>query len=152
MRRDANGVHVVLSELNFVTSTAVALQSIDLAPQAGDDQIVLRLAYDPAHAGVVTGSFDLVDNGVVQSTTTFTPGTAAHIFDNGNWTQAQFLANGVPENISNVLGTYNSFSIDQNGNWTDLTRNGSAATQALAEGQTVTENFQVQATDSGGAS
>ncbi len=70
-----------------------------------------------------------LDNGVRTGGATFSaPSSPAHVFDlahNINYVQAQFVASGMPENISgSVTGTYNTFMVDQSGNWTDLTRNG----------------------------
>ncbi|KZY61509.1 hypothetical protein A3738_22420 [Oleiphilus sp. HI0066] len=49
-------------------------------------------------------------------------------------------------------GTYGTFTIDANGNWTYTLDKGANATQALAQGQIATESFAVVATDQSGAS
>ena len=150
VRRDADGVFVNLSDLNFVTATGTPIQRIALNPLAGDDQIVLRLSHDPLNTGIISAAFDLIDNGMVTSTTLFS--STGTIFEGENWTRAQIIANGAPETISVRQGTYSTLSVDQDGDWVARTRNGQTAVQALAEGETVTETFQVQVTDQHGAS
>jgi VCBS repeat-containing protein len=49
--------------------------------------------------------------------------------------------------LSNVTGTYGTFSILANGNWTYTLDNDDPAVQALAEGQTVTDSFTVTSFD-----
>jgi len=149
VRRDADGVHVTLSELNVATASSTVLQQINLNPLPGDDQIVLHLSHATTDSTVITASFDLVDDGVVTSTMNFS--ATGHAFDNENWVQAQFLANGPPEADSVLVGTYSTLTVDQDGQWTARIRNGSPAVQALAEDQTVTDTFNVQVTDDMGA-
>jgi VCBS repeat-containing protein len=48
---------------------------------------------------------------------------------------------------SNVAGTYGTFSILANGNWTYILDNADPAVQALAEGETVTDSFTVTSFD-----
>jgi T1SS-143 domain-containing protein len=48
-------------------------------------------------------------------------------------------------------GSYGSFAVDAAGKWTYVLDNGLPATQALAEGDTVTETFTVKVTDAHGA-
>jgi VCBS repeat-containing protein len=150
VRRDADGLFVNFSDLNFLTATGTPIQRIALNPLAGDDQIVLKLSHDQMNPGVITATFDLLDNGTVTWTQTFT--SAGQIFSNENWTRAQIIANGAPETISVRQGTYSTLSVDQDGDWVARVRNGQPAVQALAEGETVTETFQVQVTDQHGAS
>ena len=145
VRRDADGVHVSLNELNFVTGTSTVLQSITLAPLPGDNQITLRLSHSAASPGIIVASFDLFNNGVLTSTTNFT--STGHVFDNENWVSAQFLATGAPEDDTQLAGTYARLTISQDGEWTANVRNGQPAVQALAEGQTVQEIFYVTVTD-----
>jgi VCBS repeat-containing protein len=49
--------------------------------------------------------------------------------------------------LSDVAGTYGTFSIDADGNWTYVLDNDDPAVQALAEGQTVTDSFTVTSFD-----
>jgi VCBS repeat-containing protein len=49
--------------------------------------------------------------------------------------------------LSDVAGTYGTFSILANGNWTYILDNADPAVQALAEGETVTDSFTVTSFD-----
>jgi VCBS repeat-containing protein/probable HAF family extracellular repeat protein len=150
VRRDADGVHVDLNEIDFQALTSTTLQGINLTPAAGDDQIVLRLTH-AANSTAIVASFDLLDNGVVTSTQTFS--IAGHAFDNENFVQAQFVASGAPETVSTMQGNYATLTVDQSGEWIARLRNGgNSFVQALAQGETATETFNVQVTDEFGAS
>ena len=49
--------------------------------------------------------------------------------------------------LSNVAGTYGTFSVDANGNWKFTLDNSRAATQALASGESATDSFIVYSID-----
>ncbi len=126
------------------------LESFALNPQPGDDQIVLNLSHLTAGSTDITASYYLIDsNGDAGLTTTFD--VLGQAFVNENWVQAQFTANGLPETDSVLQGTYSTLVVDQNGEWTARIRNGTPAVQALAQGETLSETFNVQVTDDKGA-
>ena len=151
VRHDADGVHVSLNELNFANLTSTVLQQFDLIPSAGDDQIVLHLSHlTPNSTTSRRRSICSINGWLVRLRRSRLP-AAAHIFDNENWVQAQFSASGAPETISVLQGTYSTLSVDQTGEWTARVRNGQPAVQALAQGETVSEIFNVQVTDDKGA-
>jgi VCBS repeat-containing protein len=158
--RDASGVvSVQYDERDSVANTMTVVESVLLAPAAGDDQIVLRLSHDDANPGVVYAAFDLLDNGFVTQTVAFAQ--AGHIFgagtpgyagDDENWTRAQFTAYGLDHGGPTVAGTYGSLSVDASGQWTYALDNSAPNVQALAQGQTVTDQFSVRVTDEYGQS
>jgi len=158
--RDALGVlRVQMNELDFVASVSTFISSVVLNPALGEDQIVLRLSHLASNPGVVAGSYDLLDNGVVTSTGNNLPGfgqifgteTPGDLSDDEVWTHAEFGAGDNFAIKSALNGVYGSLTINQNGNWTYNLANGQANVQALAQGETVTDTFQVQVTDQFGA-
>ena len=79
VRTNSSGLYVQLSQIDFtVPNGLTTLQTLGLAPTAGDDQILLTLTHDAATNGVVRASFSLLDNGIVTYSATLT-GTG-HIF------------------------------------------------------------------------
>ena len=54
--------------------------------------------------------------------------------------------------VGSAAGTYGSFALDQNGNWTYALNNGAANVQALSGGAQVTDSLVVKVTDQFGAS
>ena len=146
---------MTLGELDFVADTTTPISSVLLNPAAGDDQIVLRLTHQASNPGVLTASFDLMDNGVVTSSAVPLPGfgqifgteTPGNPGDNENWTRAQFIsADTTP------VAHYGTLTINQSGGWNYDLANESTQVQALAEGETVIDTFTVQVTDEHGAS
>src|SRR5262249_52271387 len=93
--RDAAGVHVQLRQINVSTSTSTVLQSINLTNVGANDEIALHLNYDhnsytnTTTGGSITASFDLLTNGSITSTQTF----SAHgtIFQGEDFTQVMLL-------------------------------------------------------------
>ena len=85
---------------NQNTQTVLASYTLTAADLAGNNQIEFQFAH-AANATAVTGTFELIDNGTVTSTTTFSP--AASIFTNGvDWTRADvgaFTNTGVGLNV-----------------------------------------------------
>src|SRR5262249_11496151 len=75
----------------------------------------------------------------------------APIFNNEDWTRADIVADAPATNDSLRAGTYGTLDIGQSGAWTYSLNNASAATQALAQGQTATDTFNVQVKDEYGA-
>jgi len=62
----------------------------------------------------------------------------------------QLSGSGASYRIVNQAGTYGALAIDQSGGWNYTLNNSNAATDALAEGVTVTDAFIAVITDSGG--
>jgi VCBS repeat-containing protein len=149
VRHDVDGVHVDFGVANNATGTLTQLQEINLAPAAGDDQIVLRLSH-AANANTITASFDLLHNGVVTSTTDFTVDAQAFITE--NFVSPVFFAAGPPENDMQLAGNYSRLTINQNGEWVANIRDGLPAVQALAQGQQVQDVYNVVVTDDQGVS
>ena len=56
------------------------------------------------------------------------------------------------ENVSYLQGQYGALTVDQSGDWKYVLANNQPNVQALAQGETVTDSFQVQVTDEHGAS
>jgi VCBS repeat-containing protein len=147
-----------LSRIDFVHSTVSGISGLPIAPAPADDQILLRLSHQASNPGVITASYQLLDNGVVTSSGnlsgfgqifgTRTPGDTS---DDELYTRAQFVAGEAISPISTLNGQYGSLSVNQNGTWTYNLANGQANVQALAAGQTVFDTFQVQVTDQFGA-
>jgi len=114
---------------------------------------VLRLEH-AANTETVTAYFDLLDaSGNVTSTTEFDdPIEPPQIFVGEDFTRVQIIGNGPLENTVAVHQTdYFNITVDQDGNWLARLRNGSAAVQALAEGEVHEEQVTVQVTDEHGA-
>ena len=159
LTRGTDGLlHVNMNELDFVAGVTTPISSVVVNPGAGDDQIVLRLTTLASNPGVVTGSFDFLHNGVVTSSGTvpgfgqiFGTETPGNTSDDEVWTRAMFTAGDNFAIKSTLNGTYGSLTVNQNGTWTYNLANGQANVQALAQGETVTDSFQVQVADQFGA-
>jgi len=157
--RAADGsVQVRLAETDFIAATTQTITFASLSPAPGDDQIVLRLTHQAASPGVLTASFNLLSGGAVTHSETlagigqiFGTETPGDLSDDENWTQASFTTGSLPTTISTVNGIYGSLAVSQNGHWIYDLANGQANVQALAQGETVTDDFQVQVTDEHGA-
>ena len=158
MRRGADGiVRVQLIETDFANDVRTAIGS-RMLNVGSNDQIVLRLVHDADNPGTINAAFDLLTGGVVMSTVTFsefgqifgteTPGFTG---DDEVWTRAQVVVYTPEEADSTLNGTYGSLVINQAGQWTYVLANGQANVQALAQGETVHDTFQVQVTDEHGA-
>src|SRR5262245_16350541 len=97
--------------------------------------------------GVVHASFTL-KNGELSTVTNFT--ATGTIFNNENWTRAQFFAEAPEQSDSVLQGTYGQLDITQAGAWTYQVANGQANVQALYAGQIVTDTFTAQVADGHG--
>ena len=110
VQNDGGTIHVNLRQIDFFLGTQTVLQSLNLTPLAGDDQIVLRLDHDGAGMGatpgVVRAAFDLLDNGVITSSASFFTTGSIFTGDNPSWTQVRIDASGPTEDISVRQGTY----------------------------------------------
>jgi hypothetical protein len=83
-------VELVQANLVTNTQTVLASQTLTSAQLAGNNQIEFQFAH-AANAQTVSGSFQLIDNGTVTSTVSFTP--TASIFTNGvDWTRVDIGA------------------------------------------------------------
>lgn len=161
VRRGDDGLmRVQFRERDFAAGEVNNYQSALLNAPAGADQIVLKLSHQAANTGVVTASFDYLDNGLVVGSQTFgvtgrifgteTPGNAS---DDEVWTRAQIITYSPGEVVgTSIAGVYGTLAIQQNGQWQYDLDNDSALVQALAEGQTATETFAATVLDEHGAS
>ena len=73
------------------TFTVIANQVLSATQLANDTQIQLELAHTAGNETVV-GSFALGSNGDFGASTTFSPSTAAHVFDDQTFTRAQIMS------------------------------------------------------------
>jgi VCBS repeat-containing protein len=150
--RDGSGVQVAFRHINISSSIVTVLETFTLAP-GSNDQIVLRVDYDQssyisfADGGKVTASFDLMSNGAVTSSHNFT--AEGTIFRNEDFTRVQLVAqtNQSETGVHKIAGIYGTLTLAQDGQWHYFLADHQANVQALAQGETVTESFQVQASD-----
>jgi VCBS repeat-containing protein/autotransporter passenger strand-loop-strand repeat protein/autotransporter-associated beta strand protein len=151
-----NQVLVQLQEINSTTGSTDFLQSIALAPSAGDDRIELDLSNNGAiNNGSITASFTLLNGNTVDSTTTFSQNGLVFVPENGvaqDWTQASFLALAPALSDSIATGTYGTLDIEQNGTWGYGLNDSLPGVQSLTQQQFATDTFQVQAADTHGNS
>ncbi len=93
-------VELIQANLTTNTQTVVASHTLTAAELANNTQIEFQLSH-AANSTAVTGTFELIDNGTVTSTTTFVP--TASIFTNGiDWTRVDvgaFTSAGVGLNV-----------------------------------------------------
>src|SRR5206468_400462 len=122
-----------------------------LNPAQGDDQIQLQLAH-AANNNNVTASFVLLHQGVVDTTTSFTSTGTIFLSASDTFTRGQFFAAAPAVSDTTLQGTYGTIDITQAGTWQYTLANNQTNVQALAQGQSVTDTFNVQAIDSQGAS
>jgi VCBS repeat-containing protein/ELWxxDGT repeat protein len=159
VRRGNDGIlRVQLFERDFANEVVNVLGGVLLAPPPGADQILLRLSHSTSSVGTIFASFDYLAGGVVVGTQTLaatgqifgteTPGDTS---DDENWTRAEVVAWSPQVTGSTLAGTYGALAIEQNGTWTYVLDNSLDATQALAEGESAVDSFQVTVTDEHGA-
>ena len=158
LRNTAGSVVVTFHEFDFAADQVTTIQSRLLNPPIGADQIMLRLTHATTDVGAVHASFDYLANGSIVGSQSFTqigrifgtetPGFAG---DNENWTRASIIAYAPQLTNSTRVGTYGTLNINQAGAWTYTLANGQANVQALAAGQTATDDFAVQVSDGNGA-
>ena len=87
-------VELIQADPAASTSTVLASQILTAAQLASNNQIEFQLSH-VANTTAITGSFELLDNGTVNSTTTFGP--TGTIFTNGvNWTRVAIDALTTP--------------------------------------------------------
>jgi VCBS repeat-containing protein len=148
--RDSGGIErVQLREIDFSSHITTVLQSITLNP-GSHDQILLSLAYNPANPHAAQASFELEQGGVLDGSTLTSFTSTGTIFNNENWTRAQFFAEAPEESDSVLQGTYGQLDVTQAGAWTYQLANGQANVQALAAGQTVQDTFTARVADGHG--
>ena len=155
--RNGNGQAVaVLTEYNFETGISTTLQSIVINNPHGDNEIVLSLSNDAANNGAIVASYQLENNGVADGAPV-TFGAVGHIFDNENWTRAQFYTVSTAtdpvastQTDSVLQGTYGQLDLAQDGSWHYALNPGLASVKALADGQHAQDHFQVQVTNAAG--
>jgi VCBS repeat-containing protein len=158
VRRGPDGVvRVYLRQVDFITDTVTTLQALDLPLTTGADQIQLRLMHS-AGSNQIGAAFDLLTAGTVTTTVSFTQfgtlfgaDTPASTADDENYTFVNVLAFAPATADSYIEGQYGTLVVNQAGAWTYNLRNSDPAVQALAQGETVTDTFQVTATDDQGA-
>ena len=89
----SGGATVDLLQSDPATDTfnVIASQVLTASQLANDTQIQLELAHTAGNETVV-GSFALGSNGDFGASTTFSPSTAAHVFDDQTFTRAQIMS------------------------------------------------------------
>jgi VCBS repeat-containing protein len=150
---------VQLTEIDFETGTRTILATIDINASASDNEILLNLSNSASNNGVIQASYTLLQNsggqevadGAAHSFGAFT----GKIFDNEDWTRAQFYGQAVTTTnaagtVSVMQGTYGALDVNQNGTWQYYLNPGLASVKALAPGQTAVDTFQIQVTDGNG--
>ena len=154
-------VRVQLVEVDFLNDQYNILGGTQFNA-AGYEQVKLRLSHsDPVgNSGRITASFDLIDSDGILPTTTTTLSAVGRIFgtetpldptDNENWTRAQVVAYAPEESGSSLNGVYGTLTVREDGSYYYNPANNLTAVQALAQGETVFDEFQVQVTDEHGA-
>ncbi len=105
-----------------------------------DTQLVTVTVTDEQEPATITGDF----NGAVEEDGTLSVTGDVDVDDEDAGDNKVTEQNATP-------GTYGSFSIEANGNWTYDLNNGTdgvaGAVQSLAEGQTVTDEFEIESVD-----
>ncbi len=159
VRRGLDGVvRVALVEVDYVANQYNLLQSVPLTVPTGVDQIQLRLTHQVANVGALSASFDLLSGTTIVSTQSLT--AVARIFgtetpgdtsDDEVWTRAGFVAYAPQTSDAFINGTYGALALTPGGGWSYGLANSQANVQALAQGQTVTDTFNVQVADQFGA-
>lgn len=157
--RNAAGELVIqLRELDVVADQVNILANLPFTPPANAVQIVLRLTHSTTDVGKIIASYDLLDatGAVIASETltqfgqifgTETPGNTT---DDEVYTRVEFGAFS-PEVLSaSKIGRFGTLAIEQSGEWTYTLNNLDPDTQALAAGQTATDEFTVRAADGQG--
>ena len=142
---------LALGETRTVTFTyrAVDPQGAASAPAtvtvtvAGANDGPVVTSSSAAASGSVTEAGNLDDGTVVTGTATAGGTLTASDADNG--------ATATWSAVTTLQGTYGTFSIDAAGHWSYALDNSRPATQALAAGATVTEQFTARVTDDKGA-
>jgi T1SS-143 domain-containing protein len=148
--RGADGIErVQLREIDFASGTRTLLQSFNLNPGT-HDQILLSLTNDSENTGVIHASFQLEQGGVLDGATLTNFTFTGTVFNNENWTRAQFFAEAPAQSDSVLQGTYGQLDITQAGAWTYQLANGQANVQALPAGLTVQDIFTAQVADGHG--
>ena len=166
----AGGIQVQFRDINFQTGpldsnnnplgTVTTLQNIGLSTGAiqSGEQIVLTLSHDASNPNTIIASYDLyaangtqldANGAAAGMTQTFT--VAGSLFSDENWTQAQIHASSPSVDNSYYTGTYGTLTVDPTGAWSYSLLNGSTQVQALAAGQVVQDNFEIQVKDDQGA-
>ncbi len=151
---------VILSELNYETGVSDNLQVATINVQPEDNEIRLSLTNDAANNGVVVASYTLFKSdgaGGEVADGTFTLGAVGHIFDNEDWTRAQFYGfdtstttSSLPQADSILQGTYGQLDLAQDGTWHYSLNPGLPTVKALAAGVTAQDTFNVMVTNAAG--
>ena len=151
---------VILSELNYETGVSDNLQVATINVQPEDNEIRLSLTNDAANNGVVVASYTLFKSdgaGGEVADGTFTLGAVGHIFDNEDWTRAQFYGfdtstttSPLPQADSILQGTYGQLDLAQDGTWHYSLNPGLPTVKALAAGVTAQDTFNVMVTNAAG--
>ena len=162
VENDNGAIVVNMFQVDFTSSspfTFIAGKALTAAQVAGNDQIKLDLAHNTVGSTAITGSFELLDNGVQNDQTTFSgPGQQGTIFTNGvNWTRPELLAFANPTVLlSGVAQQGQTLTASASSNDSDATlhyqwQNSADAGQtwtAIA-GAADSANYLVQASDEG---
>ena len=158
VRRGVDGiVRADLRQVSFVgAGSSVVLQNMVLQPQAGDDQIVLRLAHSVAASandpGAVLASFDYAAGGTVSDSRAFA--AHGHIFGHApgatvaeDWTRTQIVSYAPARSDTLVQGTYGRLDLSQAGEWFYTVDAANAEVRALGAGNAVHDVFDVMIGD-----
>jgi VCBS repeat-containing protein len=160
--RNSDGTaSVVLYELNYETGVRTLLDTATINPHAVDNEILLSLSNSADSNGLVHASFTLekpnADGVEVADGAPVTLSAVGHIFDNEDWTRAQFYGlstaapSSSPQADSVLQGTYGTLDLAQNGTWQYFLNPGLPSVRALGPGETAHDDFQVTATATDGA-
>ncbi|OBQ60857.1 VCBS domain-containing protein [Mesorhizobium loti] len=115
---------------------ATSTQNVTVTITGANDSPVISYA-----AGNAAG-------GVTEDSTLTTSGQLASADPDTGHTATWSVSPNSPQGTGTAYGT---FSVNSSGQWTYTLNNGSAAVQALAQGQSVTETYTVRVTDDKGA-
>jgi len=151
-------VRVQLMERDPAADTTTILASQVISPPADADQIILRLGHVASSPGVVTASFTYLSGGTVLSTHGAGTGQIFGTEPDGpgntsgdeSWTRPEIISYAPQLTDSTLVGTYGTLGIKQSGEWAYTLANEHANVQALAAGETVTDEFLARVGDGAG--
>ncbi len=157
VRKGQNGVvQVQFRDFDIAAGTSPTnIASFNLDPSLANagDKIALHLNHT-AGSHNVSATFDILDSAGNPLQTGISLGSTSastQIFNNVNWTRAQFVADAPQTKNSYLTGTYGTLSIDPQGDWSYALQNNSNAVKALQAGETVHDLFTIKVADGAGA-
>jgi VCBS repeat-containing protein len=153
---------VFLSETNYETGATDSLMfaQINPNPSGADNEILLSLSNNAANNGQILATYTLEksdgNGNEVADGPSHTLTAVGYIFDDSDWTRAQFFGtspatpSSSPDADSVLQGIYGQLDVAQNGTWNYQLNPALATVKALAAGQTALDTFQVTATNAAG--